>query len=308
MSWRYCFHPATYNSVIKQNGFFMTDGVMKIHTLMVNTLQSTPEINHKSGSNLWKKAAALLLALTLSGQPAESKTFGKQEFTTEMVANNPWEYSPMTENVEQSTVPNYINQAQVGVKKYYPQYEKYFEPIFITIKDIGNYNIKIINTKIMENLEIFSDEIRSEKDKITTTLIVLEKITGANSFYKSNDVEIIDPKEWYDIREGVATEIIWDVNLSLVQELKNIKTQIKAAERLNNQLKSIWGKSNWEKEKILTEIEDFFKSVNEKRIKESKSMQEFIETYININKKIGREPNNVWKKIIEEYKNIKNCR
>ena len=38
-----------------------------------------------------------------------AKTYNKQEFPTEMVANVPWTISPMTENVEQNSVPNYVN-------------------------------------------------------------------------------------------------------------------------------------------------------------------------------------------------------
>jgi hypothetical protein len=42
--------------------------------------------------------------------------------------------SPRTQNVEQTNVPDYISQAEVGVKKYYPQYEEYFKGIFKEIK------------------------------------------------------------------------------------------------------------------------------------------------------------------------------
>jgi hypothetical protein len=42
--------------------------------------------------------------------------------------------SPRTQNVEQTNVPDYISQAEVGVKKYYPQYEEYFKGIIKEIK------------------------------------------------------------------------------------------------------------------------------------------------------------------------------
>ena len=42
--------------------------------------------------------------------------------------------SPMTQSVTQSTIPDYIAQAQAAVKKYYPQYVEYFVPIFIAIR------------------------------------------------------------------------------------------------------------------------------------------------------------------------------
>ena len=34
--------------------------------------------------------------------------------------------SPIVENVEQQTTPDYFSQAEAGVKKYYPQYAEYF--------------------------------------------------------------------------------------------------------------------------------------------------------------------------------------
>ena len=44
--------------------------------------------------------------------------------------------SPRTQNVEQTNVPDYISQAEAGVKKYYPQYEEYFKDIFSEIKKL----------------------------------------------------------------------------------------------------------------------------------------------------------------------------
>jgi hypothetical protein len=42
--------------------------------------------------------------------------------------------SPRTQNVEQTNVPDYISQAEAGVKKYYPEYEEYFKGIINQIK------------------------------------------------------------------------------------------------------------------------------------------------------------------------------
>lgn len=285
---------------------------------MINTLQNSPERIPSKWGNKLKKAVALAIALTLSGEPTEAKTYEKQEFPTEMVANIP-EYAPMTENIEQATVPNYINQARNWVRKYYPQYEEYFRPIFKRINNLWENNIKLINTKINENFLIFEDEIKSEKDKITTTLIVLEKIIWTNSFYKSKEIEKIDPNEWYDIREGIATEIIWEINIKLSQKLKENKEKLEATNsrkeelnkqiaeinNLNNKLRSI-GNNNTDNERILNEVEIFFEKVDSQRIRESKAMQNFIESYLNINKRIGRTPKKWWKKIYEEYKKIKN--
>jgi hypothetical protein len=82
----------------------------------------------------------------------------------------------MTENIEQASVPNYIAQAEAGVKKYYPQYVEYFKPIFTEIYELSASTQNIINAKVQENFELFDEELPSEKDRITTILLVLEKI------------------------------------------------------------------------------------------------------------------------------------
>ena len=84
--------------------------------------------------------------------------------------------SPMTEDIEQTSVPNYIAQAEAGVKKYYPQYVDYFKPIFTRTYKLSTSSQNIINTKVQENFELFDEELPSEKDRITTILLVLEKI------------------------------------------------------------------------------------------------------------------------------------
>ena len=65
--------------------------------------------------------------------------------------------SPRTQNVEQTNVPDYISQAKVAVKKYYPQYDEYFKPIFDQISKIDQEYINVINNnldKIAKNTKI----------------------------------------------------------------------------------------------------------------------------------------------------------
>ena len=64
--------------------------------------------------------------------------------------------SPRTQNVEQTNVPDYISQAKVAVKKYYPQYDEYFKPIFDQISKIDQEYINVINNnldKIAKNIK-----------------------------------------------------------------------------------------------------------------------------------------------------------
>ena len=85
--------------------------------------------------------------------------------------------SPRTQNVEQTNVPDYISQAKIAVKKYYPQYEEYFETIFSEINGLDKCIIDVINEKIHENLKIHSEDLKTDKDKQTTILMIAERIT-----------------------------------------------------------------------------------------------------------------------------------
>ena len=82
--------------------------------------------------------------------------------------------SPIVENVEQQTTPDYMSQVEAGLKKYYPQYADYFVTTLETIHTIPASIKNKINTIIEENFEIFEDDIKTEKDKITTILMFYE--------------------------------------------------------------------------------------------------------------------------------------
>jgi hypothetical protein len=61
--------------------------------------------------------------------------------------------SPRTQNVEQTNVPDYISQAEAGVKKYYPEYEEYFKEIIKIIRS-KKYEAYILNDEIDVNITI----------------------------------------------------------------------------------------------------------------------------------------------------------
>ena len=112
--------------------------------------------------------------------------------------------SPRTQNVEQTNVPDYISQAQTAVKQYYPQYEEYFNKIFTRANRLSISSQNLVNKKIQENFDLFEEELTSEKDKITTILLVLEKvISNQNQLSKTiNNKDLIE----------IATEISNDIN------------------------------------------------------------------------------------------------
>ena len=296
---------------------------------MVNSLWNAPEkvtsTPKGSSSSTLKKIVAAAIALTLSGEPAEAKTYNKQEFPTEMVANIPWTVSPMTENVEQSSIPNYINQAQAAVRKYYPQYEEYFNKIFTRANRLSISSQNLVNKKIDENFDLFEEELTSEKDKITTILLVLEKVI-------SNQNELSKSIKNKDLIE-IATEISNDINQQaradrdqaradcdqaradrdqaradrdqIIQETNLIKRRTNKVNEIINYINS--NEINKETmENIVNKIEEYFTLFEIKDVKEEQWLQKMINHYINYTKQINRTPSNLWKRFIEEYIKIKN--
>lgn len=267
---------------------------------MVNTLQNSPEKIPSKWGNKFKKAIALAIALTLSGEPAEAKTYEKQEFSTEMVSNIPWEYAPMTEAVEQATIPNYINQAQNWVKKYYPQHEEYFRKIINELKWMWEITKNTFNKKIQENFETFEEEITTEKDKCTTILIIIDNLLWNKDFIRSNIT--VDSPEWRDMIEGIANEISTDISIQLSKELKKVKEKHDKIKKIKNE---IYNNNNNNPEWILNSIEKLFEITNLKEVKNDKSIQEIIKCYISIWKKINWNPSPLGKEFIIEYNNLK---
>ena len=84
--------------------------------------------------------------------------------------------SPRTQNVEQTNVPDYISQAKVAVKKYYPQYEEYFKPIFDQISKLDKSLIDIINNNLDNAINKSKDELKTEKQVYTMVLMTIEKL------------------------------------------------------------------------------------------------------------------------------------
>ena len=294
---------------------------------MINTLQNSPERVPSKWGNKFKKAVALAIALALSGKPAEAKTYEKQEFPTEMLASIPWEYTPMTENVEQATVPNYINQAQNWVKKYYPEYEEYFNAIFTRTYKLSTSSQNIVNTKIQENFDLFEEELVSEKDKVTTILLVLEKvISWQNQLSKSlNNTK--KGKDFIEIAEEISNEINQqaredrnkaraEINQTRAEinqtraEINQTKQHTELIKKRTNKLKEIINYINSNEinkgtiGKIVDKIEEYFTLFEIKEIKEDEQLQKIIKHYINYTKQINRTPSNIWKNFIEEYNKI----
>lgn len=273
---------------------------------MVNTLWNAPEkvtsTPKGSPSNTLKKIVAAAIALTLSGQPAEAKTYNKQEFPTEMVANVPWTISPMTENVEQNSVPNYVNQAQIAVKKYYPQYEEYFKDIINKIQNIWWYGNYLLNKEIKKQIWISWWLLTNEKDISTTILISFENIIWKQDFKKNIWITNNDNK--YFVAKNI-TERFYN---NYEKQIKNIKNFERDFSIMSTKVETKW----------IDEIENEYIELSEKympllkdrlisywELSKSKEIQKWIELYINIIKRGAKNPSQIWQKYIDEYNKIK---
>ena len=255
-------------------------------------------------------ATSLLFALW--SQPAESKTVEKNmnkiEMTTDKAA------SPMVENVEQQSTPNYMSQVEAWVKKYYPQYAEYFKTTIELINTVPE-NIKSkINYLIHDNFDLFEDDITTEKDKIATILMFYETFFGKNYFSNQNDVKVISKELWYDIRYSAAKEInSWFTkNMGKkYQEIMQIELEVLNEKKIQNEK---WEKWNNSPEVIQQDIEKtlmirsklFEKNLIEwNNIKDIKAIQTDVKNYIEICKKTWKKPSPIWQKFIDEYNKIK---
>ena len=211
------------------------------------------------------------------------------------------------------TTPDYVQKAKAGLTQYYPHFKNYFEPIFAKIMGLKENSRNLINSKIHDNLDTFSDEISSDKDKNAVVLLVLEEFVGGDQFKKSAVFDATNE----DIRIGVANEIYYDLELNIKKELREIindvaqiDNDVAQIDKRNAKLKEIINSLNNSTnsretiEKILNQIEDYYKLVEVGEIKDDSGLQKIIKQYINLNKKINRRPSAIGQKFIDEYNRI----
>ena len=227
----------------------------------------------------------------------------------------------------QSSTPDYIQKAKVGLTQYYPQFKDYFEPIFTRTFKLSTSSQNIINTKIHENFDLFDEELPTEKDKVTTILLVLENvISGQDQLSKS----INNTAKGKDLIE-IAEEISNDANqqaradrdqaraetaqaraeteqaradreknqqrIALIQERNNKLNEIKEVINSNGISKETIGK-------IADKIEEYFTLFEIEETQINIGLQAILKQYINITKQINRRPNALGQKFIDEYNRI----
>ena len=206
----------------------------------------------------------------------------------------------------QSSTPDYIQKAKVGLTQYYPQFKDYFEPIFAEYNKLSANTHNIVNNKIKENFEIFDEELTTDRDKCAVLLISFEKLIGSDIFMKSP--ELGASKE--DARLEIASEITSDINYQIRREIqKNEERAIKIEVR-NTKLREILNSINLynnDRESadiIFEKIEEFFTLFEINEINDNTGLQKVVSKYINFNKQINRRPSALGQKFIDEYNRI----
>ena len=208
--------------------------------------------------------------------------------------------SPRTQNVEQTNVPDYINQAEVGVKKYYPQYEEYFKGIIKEIKWLWGYGEYLINKEINRKLILLWEGL-NEKEIVTSILISLERITEKNEFNTKNWISknSIEYEIWKQVTEWFYYTFIW--------ETKKIEWFRNEMELLYWKLKVQWtieiGKEYIEiSEKYMKLLKGWL--LNYWELRREKTIQDWVMNYIEILKRSNRTPSKIGQIYIDEYNKI----
>ena len=220
----------------------------------------------------------------------------------------------------QSSTPDYIQKAKVGLTQYYPQFKDYFEPIFA---DTDNLSLsgwkKVINKKIQENFDIFDEEITTERDKCATILTTLDDLLGDKTFKRSK--KHVDTSDGEDLINSIASEIASDIKVQFSRELRESRERLanekerlakekERSIRINNvkdaikKVKDTINASNSNTKQVLLAIEDLFDVSELSDVKESPGTQEIIKHYISISQKANHTPSPTAQKFIDEYNRI----
>ena len=229
----------------------------------------------------------------------------------------------MTTSFAQTTL-DYVQKAKAGLTQYYPQFKDYFEPIFKSYYEkISSSTRNIVNSKIQENLEIFEEEIATDRDKCATILTSLDILMGEKKF--RNSKKQIDSKEGeYAINE-VASEIAGDINNQMKKEIQKetqkvreetqkvreetqkVQEETQKLRDRNEIMRDIINimnnstKSRETTEKIVIKMDEYFGLFDVSEIKGNSGLQKVIKDYINLNKQINRRPSTIGQKFIDEY-------
>ena len=183
-------------------------------------------------------------------------------------------------------------------------------------------------------MELFEEDIKSEKDKRTIILMALEMlIVGKKEFTKAKDVQGAQGDNDYkfeiaeSIEDGATRKAKWEREQSqkeLEQSQKELEQSQKELEQSQKRYDRIKAKNakieeliaitkrvndqgaNKEgMEQITKKIEEYFALFSDEELKadleQNEGIAKIIKQYINYNKQIGRTPSPLGQKFINDY-------
>ena len=205
-------------------------------------------------------------------------------------------------NTQQST-PDHINQAQAGVKKYYPQYDEYFKEIFIKINKLDNALIEVINSNLDNAIKKSKNELRTEKQIYTMVLMTIEKLDWKDTFCNDNSItKDEEEREDEEIIASVITKIITKWLKEKTDEInKIIEKQKKIREKITNLLKKDV-LTREDTEELLNVIEELYNLIENTEYINDNRLKFIFNEYYTRSRDIWRKPNETWKKIIKWLK------
>ena len=252
------------------------------------------KMNWKVLLTRWIIAGSLLLALLIKS--IDAKAAVTESRFSELAT------LPATTGVAQSSTPDYIAQAQAGVKKYYPQYENFFKGIFSSINK-WSYEEYIINKEIRRSLTVSWELLKSDKEIVTMILVSLEKI-GCNNDSFRNQIWIIEES---DIN-NLSNDIYKAFYRKYIKFGKNIKAFEAEFENIKKIMVNDWAEKAWTEyitisEKYMPLLKEWLLDYG--NLKKSKDLQGWIETYMLMLKNTNKKPSEIGQKYIDEYNKIK---
>jgi len=225
----------------------------------------------------------------------------------------------VTTGFAQSSTPDYIQKAKIGLNQYYPQFKDYFEPIFVEYNKLGANTHNIFNSKIYDNFDTFKEDLTTERDKCATILTAIDELLGDKKF--KNSKKQVDSPEGEDLINSIASEIASDIKVQFSKELRESRERLAKSKaelakekersiRIKNvkdaikKVKDTINASNSNTKQVLLAIEELFDVSELSDVKESPGTQEIIKYYISLSQKANHTPSATGQKFIDEYNRI----
>ena len=210
----------------------------------------------------------------------------------------------VTTGFAQSSTPDYIQKAKVGLNQYYPQFKDYFEPIFAEYNKLSVNTHNIFYSKIYDNFDTFEEELTTERDKCATILTAIDDLLCDKKF--KNSKKQVDSPEGEDLINSIASEIASDIKVQFSRELRESRERLAKTEERLAKMKAVRVKieKTSDPRDILKASEELFEASELSEVKNEQWLQEIIKYYISISQKANHTPSPTAQKFIDEYNRI----